>query len=184
MFDIPATSGRPRFASAFSPSPRPLDAFVPRFSAAGDAILSFTGRKELSWLDATSGRVTGPGKVALALEDPEAIAVSPDGRWFAAGGYYGPQLFPVDRGAGTPRLFAHTNGVNSCEFSPDSTLLLSSSWDRTVRLWLVREGEPVGAPLHHEQIVQGARLCPTAGTWPPGNWAGWCASGGFPPPTG
>ncbi|MFG1798240.1 WD40 repeat domain-containing serine/threonine protein kinase [Nocardia sp. NPDC049149] len=44
-------------------------------------------------------------------------------------------------------LTGHTNRVNSVAFSPDGTLLASSSADTTVRLWNVRSRQLDGAPL-------------------------------------
>ncbi len=38
-------------------------------------------------------------------------------------------------------LAGHTGGVNGCAFSPDGTLALSASWDRTLRLWEVATGK-------------------------------------------
>jgi WD40 repeat protein len=37
-----------------------------------------------------------------------------------------------------PALTGHTNGVSAVAFSPDSTLLVSTSFDNTTRLWTVR----------------------------------------------
>jgi WD40 repeat protein/serine/threonine protein kinase len=168
VFDIATADDRPLFET--TPAP-PTTHFAPKFSATGDAVLSFTGGNELSWLDASSGKLTGPGKLTLNLFSPSVIAVSPDGRAIAAGGYYGPQLFPVDPAAGAPRLLEHGNGVTSCQFSPDSKLLVSSSWDRTVRLWSVPGGNLVGTPLPHEQLVYGASFSPDGGhvaTWQAG----------------
>jgi WD40 repeat protein len=157
VFDVPTATGRPRFQSAFTGQSK---GFEPRFSARGDVVLTFTAGSELTWFDVETGRPTGPGRVALDLSNPRTIAVSPDGRWFAAGGYYGPELFPVDRMAGASRRLGHTNEVTACQFNPDATLLLSSSWDRTVRLWTVPDGSPVGPPLPHEQMVHGAVFAP------------------------
>jgi serine/threonine protein kinase/WD40 repeat protein len=162
VFDIPSPDGLPRLQSTqfLDRGAAGYSEYVPRFSARGDAILCATDRQELTWLHASTGRATGPGKVTLGLSYPKAIAVSHDGRWFAAGGYYGPELFPVDRADGQPRLLTHANGVTSCEFSPDSKLLVSSSLDRTVRLWTVPDGRALGAPLPHEQVVEGAAFAP------------------------
>ncbi|WP_069166080.1 WD40 repeat domain-containing protein [Nocardia altamirensis] len=44
-------------------------------------------------------------------------------------------------------LTGHTNRVNSVAFSPDGTLLASSSADMSVRLWNVHSRQPDGAPL-------------------------------------
>jgi WD40 repeat protein len=43
----------------------------------------------------------------------------------------------------------HTGGVTSCEFSPDGTLIATTSFDRTARLWHVDDGAPAGVLTGH-----------------------------------
>ncbi|GIL15523.1 MAG: hypothetical protein BroJett039_06960 [Chloroflexota bacterium] len=40
-------------------------------------------------------------------------------------------------------LHGHSDFINGIDFSPDSSLLVSGSWDSTVRLWNVRTGEQI-----------------------------------------
>jgi len=44
-------------------------------------------------------------------------------------------------------------GVYHVEFSPDSRLVLSASFDHTARLWNVETGNPVGEPMRHKDTV-------------------------------
>ena len=46
-------------------------------------------------------------------------------------------------------LHGHERGVASLAFSPDGKTLASSSWDRTIRLWDARTGEPRGEFAGH-----------------------------------
>lgn len=50
----------------------------------------------------------------------------------------------------------HDDLVNSAEFSPDSTEIVTASADKTARLWDARTGTPIGSPLAHKDVVFGA----------------------------
>ncbi len=41
----------------------------------------------------------------------------------------------------------HTGSVNSVAFSPDGSMVVSGSEDRTVRLWDAKTGEAIGQPF-------------------------------------
>jgi serine/threonine protein kinase/WD40 repeat protein len=82
----------------------------------------------------------------------QGVAASPDGQWFVTGGYYGPELHATDASR-PPVSLGHTNLVTQFIFSPDSTVLLSTSWDFTARLWSPVRGQPVGPPLKHTSSV-------------------------------
>jgi len=70
---------------------------------------------------------------------PLEVAVSPDGRWVAAG-YLDGALHLLDAASG--RLVAdipgHTERVVALAFSPDGRRLASGGWDDTVRIWDLR----------------------------------------------
>ncbi|KAG2069201.1 WD40 repeat-like protein, partial [Suillus decipiens] len=44
-------------------------------------------------------------------------------------------------------MSGHTAAVWSVSFSPDGTRIASGSWDKSVRLWDVATGQPLGEPL-------------------------------------
>lgn len=157
LFDVPAPTGRPRLEG---PAREMTRRNRPRFSVDGKAVVSLAGAHELTWTDVVSGRPTGRGRVRLDLSSALNFDLSPDGRWFAVAGYYGPQIFSVADSSRPPRMLVHSNEVSACQFSPDSKLLATSSWDRTVKLWSLPDGEPVGMPLPHEQIVHGTAFSP------------------------
>ena len=85
--------------------------------------------------------------------DLQGVVASPDGNWFATGGYYGPELYAADAKQ-PPVYLGHTNMVKRFVFSPDSTMLLSVSWDQTARLWSLPHGQPLGPPLKHMANVE------------------------------
>ena len=82
------------------------------------------------------------------------VAASPDGNWLAAGGGDGPELFAKDVSR-PPIQLNHLNEVRRLVFSPDSTMLLSTSLDQTARLWSLAGNLPKGQPLAHMAIVDG-----------------------------
>src|SRR5918992_260550 len=51
-------------------------------------------------------------------------------------------------------LHGHEDGVWSVAFSADGTHIVSGSYDKTLRLWDAKSGQPIGEPLHgHEDGV-------------------------------
>ncbi len=102
-----------------------------------------------------SGGDGGRGAGSVILRDPftgrrvggvimhdnvvRSIALSPDGKRFAAADGQGlVRIRDFKSGAGI-REFAHGSGVNSVAFSPDGQFLISGSDDRKLRLWNVEK---------------------------------------------
>jgi WD40 repeat protein len=88
------------------------------------------------------------GEVAPGTEGKyHVIALSPDGRWLAAGGWMAPGFGVRNSEVGSIRLFdfrtgelvgllsVHTDAVNSLTFSADGKLLLSGGFDNTERFF-------------------------------------------------
>ena len=88
------------------------------------------------------------GHIGLGSEGVTyALALSPDGRWLAAGGFMAPGHGVRDNEVGDIRLFdfasgklvgllrGHADAVNSLAFSPDGKLLISGSADRAAIIW-------------------------------------------------
>ncbi|MCI0535435.1 MAG: protein kinase [Verrucomicrobiales bacterium] len=58
------------------------------------------------------------------------------------------------------QLWNHDGFTYSAEFSPDGNLVVSSSLDKTARVWDVHTGQSIGPPIVHDNIVWGALFTP------------------------
>jgi len=79
---------------------------------------------------------------------------------------------------------SHRDIVNSAQFSPDGTLVVTASADRTAAIWDARTGRQLVGPLVHQDIVLGAKFDPSGSrvvTWANDNTARlWDARTGKP----
>jgi serine/threonine protein kinase/WD40 repeat protein/tetratricopeptide (TPR) repeat protein len=116
-------------------------------------LVTMSGDSELTRWDMATGKPAAPSihTRPKALLD---VVASPDGNRFATGGNVGPELYAADASQ-SPVYLSHTNSVTKYAFSPDSTMLLSVSWDQTARLWSLPHGQLFGQPLKHMANVQG-----------------------------
>ncbi|MFO0893160.1 MAG: serine/threonine-protein kinase [Isosphaeraceae bacterium] len=110
-------------------------------------LVTITGDSQLTRWDLESGRPSMPPIRTRPISLQKVVA-SADGRWFAAGGYYGPELFSAAPDVPSIHL-GHTNQVMDYAFSPDGSALLTVGMDQTARLWSIPEGRPLFAPLRH-----------------------------------
>jgi WD40 repeat protein/DNA-directed RNA polymerase subunit RPC12/RpoP len=62
------------------------------------------------------------------------------------------------------RVLQHNGRVRSVAFSPDDKIILTGSWDHTVRLWDASTGTPIGQPLQHPDTVHAAAFSPDGKT--------------------
>lgn len=74
---------------------------------------------------------------------------APSGKYFAIG-VRSKEVYIMD--AKTGELCkqvqkGHTDIINSIAFSPDGTKIVTTSWDKTIRIWDVESRELVGQPL-------------------------------------
>lgn len=83
-----------------------------------------------------------------------SVAVSPDGRDFAAGSNSGEVRVWRERGR-TPHLAlrAHTDRVGTVAFSPDGQILATASWDGTIKLWDLEHSAAMWTLGGHDMAV-------------------------------
>jgi len=103
------------------------------------------------------------GNTGLVLGDPlkghgghvVSMTFSPDGKILASAGSFDRAVFLWDVDINSPTfekplvkpILGHTDSVESVAFSPDGKTIASGSWDKTIRLWNVKNGQPIGEPL-------------------------------------
>ena len=119
-----------------------------------DLLVTHTGDSAAVLRNATTGQAVhtiddGGRGIMKALPGP-------DGRYVAVCQYFGTQLWDV--ATRTPRgpVLPQGNFITAAAFSPDGRVLLTSSGDRTARLWSVADGQPLGPPLHQDQLTHAA----------------------------
>jgi WD40 repeat protein/serine/threonine protein kinase len=116
----------------------------PVFVQDGRCLLTSPSTGVVVWRDLEQG-----GKPLRSIVFPSgdggsfirALALSPDGRHFAVGGYASARAYRIDDGEPVTALLEHENDVVSIAFSPDGGALLTAAADHTVKLWSFPAGE-------------------------------------------
>ena len=117
------------------------------FTPDGNQLVSASQDKVIRIWDWQAGRTvrTIRGEASLGNEGRiYAMALSPDGRWLAAGGLLRDareekipsiRLYDFDTGKLVALLKGHTKAVNGLAFSPNSKRLISGGYDKTAIIW-------------------------------------------------
>jgi WD40 repeat protein len=106
-----------------------------------------------------------------------SVALDPTGRLLAAGVGENVVVYDARTGKALGTLVGHTDTVTGVAFSPDGTLLASSSRDRDARVWDAKRLELVKILRKHTAFVSGVTFSPdgrwiaTAGPLKAGIWA-------------
>jgi len=150
VFAVPSGPGgaRPLFeparhlASLQPTGGGPSAAVAPAFLDGGRTLLTIEGGGKLTGRNPETGATVRSWQMK---GDVTSLAVSPDGKSAAVGGYlWAVVLRPPTAAAGTE--LAHRNEVDRVAFSGDGLTLLTLCEDLTARLWSVPEGRPLTAP--------------------------------------
>jgi WD40 repeat protein len=127
------------------------------------------GRPEIKLWDTATGREVRSWRTGE--RDVVALAFSPDGRslasasgaWMAGPGRFVPgevTLWDPQTGTAQQTLRGHTAPLTGVAFSPDGRRLVTSSWDRTLKLWDVAKRREVKTLHGHRDWVRGVAFSP------------------------
>jgi len=128
------------------------------FAGNGDLLTGSADERLRRW-DLESGR---PRWDIHVVEDAvETLALSPDGRRIALGGW-DPKIVVVDAETGETqaRLSGHTDGVREVQWSPSGDAVISAGWDDVVRVWDVASESQTLALRGHESNVEALAVAP------------------------
>src|SRR5262249_47299678 len=90
----------------------------------------------------------------LMDQEPQLVAMSPDGKFLAAGYDKSIAIWNLDRRERINALVGHADQVAGLAFSLDGQRLASASHDQTVRVWDFRAGTELNNLRGHTDFVE------------------------------
>ncbi|TGO02928.1 hypothetical protein PN36_16115 [Candidatus Thiomargarita nelsonii] len=136
------------------------------FTPDGRSLVSASDDKLIRVWNLKTGRTerTLRGQIGEGQEGKiYAMALSPDGRWLAAGGWTSGdeiRLYNFPTGKLVALLSGHTNVVYSLAFSPDSRYLVSGSFDNKAILWDIKRKRCLHTLAGHTEAIYAVAFTP------------------------
>ena len=138
------------------------------FSRDGTQLITAGHDKTIRIWDTETGkstRVFRPPTGSEQIGEIFGLALSPDGKTLAAGGWYG-RLFLIDVPSARMLHFivGHADSVLDIDFSPDGRSVATAGADKTARIWEVATGKPIRTLDGHTGYIDSVRYSPD-GRW-------------------
>ncbi len=165
------------------------DAVAPRFADGDRVLVTITGRRDLAWREAATGRVIANRPAPGSQNYLTSLAVSPDGKAIAATWESTGRVFNATDAGTThslPRVSSWNEGV---AFAPDGGLVATCGADTTVRFWSTEMSEDLMAtprhhPLRHPRVTVRFRFSPDQTAVATAQWDGTVCVWGLPRASG
>jgi len=140
-------------------------------------IISASSDKTIRVWDVKTGKEKRKilGKIGAGMEGKIfAIALSPDKRYLAVGGFFGNsskswgniRIYNYQTGKLQRVLKSHTDVIHDLSFSPDGAYLISASGDKTAKIWSVRDDFTLyDTIVVHKKEIYAVKIIKTKGKY-------------------
>ncbi len=119
------------------------------FSPDGKRILTGSLDDTIRIWDVKTGRQLS----SMEANDSISVSFSPDGRQILAGGNKTAVIRDAGTGEVVKTLKGHLDSISSSSFSPDGTLVITGSLDKTAKIWDVKTGREILSLKTREKTV-------------------------------
>jgi len=133
------------------------------YSPDGKKLISCgTDKRIVIWDAETGSRLRTLTRDATPTCAVSAVAISPDGKLVAAGGWYDGAIpiWELDNGKKLRTLSGHIGEVRGVAFSPDGVCLASAGADKLIRVWNVSSGKETLTLKGHDMAVNSVAFGP------------------------
>ena len=110
--------------------------------------------------DSTQWKLPKGAKARLGKGFVYDLVYSPDGKFLVTSGPMGIWIHDAQTGEELNLLVGHIHGVSAVAFSPDNTLLVSGSWDNSIRVWDPHTGQHKMTFTGHQDDVLSVAFSP------------------------